>query len=164
MQQKPSIPVEPAFATEPQAVVGGNKSGGAWRSVASTIGILIAAPLVALLLTAFIFQSYQVDGQSMETSLQNNDRLIIWKVPRTIARVTNHTYVPHRDDVIVFVKHGLYEAGGNQEKQLIKRVIGLPGDHVRVQDGYITVYNPERRTRVLLARTVGRAGSGSTQP
>ncbi len=95
------------------------------------------------MLTAFVFQSYEVDGPSMETTLQNRDRLIVWKVPRTLARITNRAYIPHRDDVIVFVKHGLYEAGSEQEKQLIKRVIGLPGDRVVVQDGHIKVYNSE---------------------
>ena len=78
----------------------------------------------------------------METTLQNRDRLIVWKVPKTIARVTDNPYVPHRDDVIVFVKHGLYESS-NVEKQLIKRVIGLPGDRVVVSDGHITIYNQQ---------------------
>ena len=60
--------------------------------------------------------------------------------------VENHQprlYVPDRNDVVIFVKHGLYESDGTQEKQLIKRVIGLPGDRVMVADGKITVYNLE---------------------
>jgi signal peptidase I len=43
----------------------------------------------------------------------------------------------------VFVKHGLYEEGSGQEKQLIKRVIGVPGDRVVVADGKITIYNKD---------------------
>lgn len=123
-----------------QPHVGTGKKSSGWHSVASTIAILAAAPLIALLLTAFVFQSYEVEGASMETTLQNRDRLIIWKAPRTIARITSNQYVPHRDDVIVFVKHGLYESS-TQEKQLIKRVIGLPGDRVVVNEGHITIYN-----------------------
>ncbi|HUP26457.1 MAG TPA: signal peptidase I [Candidatus Limnocylindrales bacterium] len=143
MQQEPSIPVIPPDATDGSYVGEGKKAPGKWRGVVSTIAILIAAPVLALILTAFIFQSYEVDGPSMETTLQNRDRLIVWKTPRTVARLTNHAYVPHRGDIIVFIKRGLYEAGGSQEKQLIKRVIGLPGDRVTVQEGHITIYNKE---------------------
>lgn len=143
MQQPSSIPVAPLGASEPQTPVTASKPPNKWGGTFSTIAILIAAPLVALTLTAFIFQSYEVDGPSMETSLQNRDRLIVWKVPRTIARITNHAYIPERSDVIVFVKHGVYESGSSREKQLIKRVIGLPGDRVVVSEGKITIYNKE---------------------
>jgi signal peptidase I len=118
-----------------------SKSEG-WRSMLSTILILIAAPVVALLLTAFVFQSYEVDGPSMEPTLENKDRLIVLKVPRTFARLTRNDYIPHRGDIIVFTKHNLQEYGDTQpDKQLIKRVIGLPGDRVVVQGGTITIYN-----------------------
>ena len=143
MQQSSSIPVAPTGASDPTPSFVTPKQPSSWRGAIATISILVAAPLVALLLTAFIFQSYEVDGPSMETTLQNRDRLIVWKVPRTLARITNHAYIPERSDVIIFVKHGLYETGGNQEKQLIKRVIGLPGDRVLVQDGHITIFNSE---------------------
>lgn len=113
------------------------------KSVLSTLAILIIAPLIALFLTAFVFQSYEVDGPSMETTLQNHDRLIVLKLPRTIASLTGNAYIPNRGDVVIFNKSGLYDAGGNQEKQLIKRVIGLPGDRVVVKDGTITVYNSQ---------------------
>ncbi|HSX24321.1 MAG TPA: signal peptidase I [Candidatus Saccharimonadales bacterium] len=143
MQQTPSIPADSAGATGDFNTVRTGRPPSGWRSAFSTIGILLAAPIIALLLTAFVFQSYEVDGPSMETTLQNHDRLIVWKVPRTISRITNHAFVPHRDDVIVFVKHDLFEAGTTQPKQLIKRVIGLPGDHVIVQDGVITIINKQ---------------------
>jgi signal peptidase I len=77
----------------------------------------------------------------MQSTLQNHDRLIIWKVSRTWARITHDDYVPNRGDVIVFIKRGLYEDNGGKEKQLIKRVIGLPGERVTVKDGKVAVYN-----------------------
>jgi signal peptidase I len=118
--------------------------GEGWRSALSTILILIAAPVVALLLTAFVFQSYEVDGPSMESTLQNHDRLIVLKVRRTVARLTHHNYIPNRGDVIVFTKHNLQEFGDAQsDKQLIKRVVGLPGDRVVVKDGVLTIYNAQ---------------------
>jgi signal peptidase I len=114
-----------------------------WKSIASTIGLIILAPAIALFISAFIIQSYQVDGQSMETSYHNGDRLLVNKFPRTISRLTHHAYVPKRGDVIIFNQEGL-DIGFSTDKQLIKRVIGLPGERVVVRDNQITVYNQER--------------------
>lgn len=113
------------------------------RAALSTIGILLIAPFVAILLTAFVFQSYQVDGPSMQTTLQNNDRLIVWKLPRTWARITGHSYVPKRGDVVIFNERNLSAFGQENNKQLIKRVIGLPGEKVSIVNGKLVVYNKE---------------------
>jgi signal peptidase I len=113
------------------------------REILSTIGVLVAALMVAFALIAWVFQSYEVDGPSMETTLQNRDRLIVWKVPRTIARITNKPYIPNRGDIIIFIESGLSNFGSSDNKQLIKRVVALPGERVVVQNGVITVYNQE---------------------
>lgn len=113
------------------------------RSILSTIAILIIAPLIALLLTAFVFQSYEVDGPSMETTLQNQDRLIVYKLPKTLARLTGQQYTPRRGDIIIFNRTDSSEFGTNSTRQLIKRVIALPGERVVVKDGKVTVYNDE---------------------
>lgn len=97
--------------------------------------LIVGALVFALLVNQFVFQSYEVDGKSMEPTLQNRDRLIIWKLPRTWSLLTHHDYLPKRGDVIVF-----HKPNGSSE-QLIKRVIGLPGERVLVKDGVITVYN-----------------------
>lgn len=107
----------------------------------STIGILLTALVVALLIIAFIFRSYQVDGPSMENTLQNADKLIIWKVPRTWSDITRHDYIPDRGDIVVFTESGLGQFGQQDSKQLIKRVVGLPGDRVVVNNGTLTIYN-----------------------
>lgn len=113
------------------------------RSIFSTVAILLIAPLIAIFLTMFVFQSYQVDGESMQTTLFNNDRLIVWKTPRTWSKITGHSYIPNRGDVVVFTEPKIGEYGQDPSKQLIKRVIALPGERVKVQDGVMTVYNKE---------------------
>lgn len=124
-------------------VKNGKKHDGL-SSILTTLAILVLAPLIAFALTAFVFQSYQVDGSSMETTLQNQDRLIVLKLPRTIAKITRNTYVPSRYDVVIFNKNDLFEFGGSgQKKQLVKRVIGIPGDRVVVKDNKVTIYNSE---------------------
>ena len=111
------------------------------RDALSIITVLVAALVLAWGLISFVFQSYEVDGPSMQTTLQNSDHLVVWKVPRTWARITGHTYVPNRGDIIVFNEPGLAAYGQGPNKQLIKRVIGLPGDRVVVKNGSITIYD-----------------------
>jgi len=109
-------------------------------SILSTLLILIVAPLIALLLTAFVFQSYEVDGPSMERTLQNHDRLIVMKTGKTWSRILGTSYIPKRGEIIVFNESPSIEKGTSR-RQLIKRVIGLPGEHVVVSGGHITIYN-----------------------
>jgi len=150
-KKKPTAPPAPVTlnsSAPPQTAytppIGSNDSGNkkdTMRSVVSTIALFGTALLIAILLNTFVIQSYQVDGMSMENTLQNDDRLIVNKVPRTWSRLTGHQYVPHRGDIIIFNEAGLPGFVGT--KQLIKRVIGLPGEHVVVSNGRITVYNKQ---------------------
>lgn len=120
-----------------------SKAGQGLRDLLSIGGVLISALLLAFCLITFVFQSYQVDGPSMQTTLENNDHLIVWKVGKTWANLTHQHYIPNRGDVIVFNEPGLADLGQDGSKQLIKRVIGLPGERVVVKDGIVTVYNKE---------------------
>ena len=119
------------------------KHSSRFTDIFSTLFVVLAAFALALCLIAFVFQSYQVDGPSMENTLQNDDRLIVWKVPRTLAHITGRPYVPNRGDIVIFNEDGLAEFGQSNVKQLVKRVIGLPGDRVVVKDGHVTIYNPQ---------------------
>jgi signal peptidase I len=112
-----------------------------FREFASAFGVLITAVLVAIGLILFVFQSYQVSGPSMEETLHDQDRLIVWKLPRSWSRLTHHQYIPGRGDVVIFSQSGLSQYGQENTKQLIKRVIALPGERVVVKNNIITVYN-----------------------
>lgn len=118
------------------------KADSRWRSFLSSAAIIILAPLVAIFLTSFVFQSYEVQGVSMESTLSDKDRLIILKLPATVAKVNDGKYIPKRYDIIVFNQAGL-TGSNNGNKQLIKRVIGIPGDQVVVEDGQITIFNTQ---------------------
>lgn len=130
----PLPPVEPRMQTQRDSDKGG------FSKVLSSILVLVAAPLIALFLTAFVFQSYEVDGPSMQSTLQDGDRLVVLKTAQTWAEVTNQPHIPERGDIIVFTQS--QDAAGGK-KQLIKRVIGLPGEHVVVRGGILTIYNDE---------------------
>lgn len=120
---------------------GPKKLKSAFSELFSVIGILILAPLIAIFLTFFVFQSYVVDGPSMENTLYDQDRLIVWKASKTLARATNKDFIPDRYSMIVFNEKGATGISDTNEKQLVKRVIGLPGDRVVINDESLTIYN-----------------------
>lgn len=112
--------------------------------IISTVLILISAPLLAVLLSVFVFRTYQVDGPSMLTTLHNKDRLIINKLPKTASSITGKKYIPKRYDIVVFHHSGQFDGSGVDQKQIIKRVIALPGERIVIKDGVATVYNQSK--------------------
>ncbi len=101
--------------------------------------VFIASVLCgALLINAFVFRSYNIVGASMEDTLYDGERIIVNRIPVTASYIRNETYIPERGNVIVFEnpKHDLKK----QDKYIIKRVIGLPGDRVVVSNGKMTLY------------------------
>ena len=141
MNPQNSYPSPPAQLSEPHVSPPSKREN--LREIVSTIGVLVAALAVAFSLIAWVFQSYQVEGPSMMNTLQNSDRLIVWKVPRTVAKLTRSDYIPRRGQIIIFVEGGLSQFGQEDEKQLIKRVIALPGERVVLQNGVLKVFNKE---------------------
>lgn len=140
--QPETIPQSPA-PEQPFAAPPVSDNGEGWRSSLSTIALFLSAPLIALFLTTFIFHPYEVDGPSMLTTLENGDRLIVLKTGQTWATMTGQEFIPKRGDIIVFRLRNSAEAIGS-DKQLIKRVVALPGERVVVENGNLTVFNDAR--------------------
>lgn len=128
------------------------------KELLSTLAVIILAPIVALILTAFVFQSYEVDGPSMEPTLADDDRLIVNKVGRTWSGIWSSDYVPDRHEIVVFNQKSASVGGNSEEKQLIKRVIGVPGDRVVIEGGKVTVYNDEHPRGFLVDESGPQAG------
>lgn len=133
----------PISAKLPEKPTGRKSQKESIGSILSTVAILVAAPIFAILLTMFVFQSYEVDGPSIEAMLDNHDRLIVLKLPRTVAKITRKPYIPNRYDIIIFNTSAVHILGEGEKTQLIKRVIGLPGERVVVKDGNVLVFNDE---------------------
>lgn len=104
--------------------------------------ILGGALILAFIINSFIFQPYEVVGISMQPTLENGDRLIVSKIGHTWSRITKKDYIPKRGDVIV-LKGGVLSRSDEKENQLVKRVVGLPGDKVVIKDKKITIYNQD---------------------
>jgi len=129
-----------------------------YKGIISVIQLFAGALLLAFVINQFIFQSYEVFGQSMTPTLDQGDRLIISKVSKSWNSLWNNEYFPGRGEIVVF------KNPRNNATQLVKRVIGLPGDRVVVEAGQITVfndenpegYNPDEAHELDLATTDGK--------
>lgn len=77
---------------DPEPVREASRRG--WKNIASTMGILLIAPVLAIFITIFVFQSYEVYGMSMETTLQDGDRLIVQKLSKNWSAIRGKEYIP----------------------------------------------------------------------
>jgi signal peptidase I len=94
-------------------------------------GIVVAiAVVLALVLRGFVFQPYWIPSGSMEPTLEIGDHVLVNKL-------SYHFHPVHRGDVIVFKKPPNDYSPGITD--LIKRVIGLPGETISAQGGSVYI-------------------------
>ena len=106
------------------------------ESISSSCGTII----VVLFAFTFIFQNFLIPSSSMASTLLVGDHVVVdrasWAPPAPWARILPYQQI-HRGQPIVFYKPVL-EADG-EELILIKRVVGVPGDHIHLQSGVLYV-------------------------
>jgi signal peptidase I len=99
------------------------------RNIVEWVVIIAGALIVAVVVKTFLIQAFYIPSGSMLPTLQEQDRVLVNKLSYDLHPV-------HRGDIIVF--KGPEQAAG-QVKDLIKRVIGLPGDTVESREGVMYV-------------------------
>ncbi len=99
--------------------------------------IVITATITIVLVRHFLFKPFYVKGESMSRTFEDGNYLVI-------DRLSYRLGDPERGDVIVF------EYPGNRNEYFLKRIIGLPGERVKISDGIITVYNKAHPEGVVL--------------
>ena len=109
------------------------------------IKALLIAFAVAALIRFFLFTPIVVDGDSMLPTLENGDRMIVNKFKYTIGE-------PDRFDIVVF--------HAPEQKDYIKRVIGLPGDYVEYKNDQLYI-NGERYDEPYLDELKAELTEGS---
>lgn len=109
-------------------------------NLALFVGLVIIG---TILINTFVFRSYNVVGPSMEGTLYTGDRVLVNRVPVTIAHIKGENYIPDRGQVIVFENPQVTAVGSVENKYIVKRVIAYPGERVVLKDGTFTVFNEE---------------------
>jgi signal peptidase I len=84
--------------------------------------VVIIAIAAAVLMKLFVVQQFYVSGESMDYTLHNFDRVLVNKLSYDL-------HDPNRGDVVV-----LEEGKSISQRDLIKRVIGLPGETIEMRD------------------------------
>jgi signal peptidase I len=104
-------------------------------TVPEAFASLLRTIVVALFLLTFLLQPYFIPSESMEHTLLVGDFLLVNKQLYAPAGVLSRWMLPYRDvqrgDIVVF-HHP-------QPPFLVKRVVGVPGDHLRIEDGRVSV-------------------------
>jgi signal peptidase I len=90
---------------------------------------IVVALVLALVIRAFFLQVFWIPSGSMEPTLDIGDRIVVNKV-------AYHFRQPRRLEVVVF--RGV-PAMGEEKKDLIKRLVGLPGEKLQVRAGKIYI-------------------------
>lgn len=104
--------------TDEGAATGGRSSA---RVFVDWVIVIAVALLVAFLVRGFVLAHFVVDGSSMAPTLESGDRVFVNKLSYRL-------HDPNRGDVVV-----LHQISGASERDLIKRVIGLPGEEIEMR-------------------------------
>lgn len=108
------------------------------RSAVEWVLVIAGALLVALLVRTFLFTTFWIPSGSMEPTLMGGDRRDRVVVNRLAYRIGD----PERGDIVVFeVPPGepTITVDGQEVNDLIKRIVGLPGETVELRDGAVFV-------------------------
>lgn len=100
------------------------------RNALEWIGVIVGAVAVALVVKTFLFQAFYIPSPSMSPTLVKNDRVLVNKLAYRFHDV-------RRGDVVVFERPPTEQA--EQIKDLIKRVIALPGERISIRDNHVSV-------------------------
>ena len=110
------------------------------KEIIEWVKVIVVASALTFAITSFVRPTLVI-GESMTNTFQEYDYLISYKR-------AYKSKLPEYGDVVLFQSHLPIENGSpagmfNKEKVLIKRVIGLPGDTILVQDGKVYRNNEE---------------------
>lgn len=96
------------------------------KELKSWIVLIVVAFAISFLLRAYVIQPFRVQMTSMVATLEPNDLVLVEKITYRFSK-------PHRGDVVVFIPPN------NPNDKYIKRVIGLPGETVLIQNGVVYI-------------------------
>lgn len=120
-----------ADTADPEEIPAAGRQGR--RLVGEWVVIIVLAVGLALLLKALVVQSFAIPSESMFPTLTRGDRVLVNKL-------SYRTHELRRGDVVVFARPpGAPAARPGDPADLIKRVIGLPGETIRTRNGSVEI-------------------------
>ena len=126
---------EQAAGTPDPAAGGEGKDGdetSSSRWIVELVGVVVVAILIAVLLRTFVVATYSIPSGSMEPTLQIGDRIVVNKL-------SYHLHGVDRTNIVVFSTPPNEDCAGPPVADLVKRVIGLPGEIISLHDGNVYI-------------------------
>jgi signal peptidase I len=126
------------LAAPPGTTPADDGEGAAGKKASRTRGavewalVIVGALAAALLIKTFLFQAFFIPSASMEPTLQIGDRVLVNKLSYRFGDID-------RGDLVVFKRPDLPKESAAVVRDLIKRVIALPGETVEARDGSIYI-------------------------
>jgi signal peptidase I len=111
-----------------------------YEAVASICSVLV----IGLFILTFLGQNFVIPSGSMEKTLLVGDHLVVDRItlaPPAMWMPLVHYREPRRNDIVVFIKPvpDLDADGKPQYLFLVKRLIGVPGDHIHLRNGIVII-------------------------
>jgi signal peptidase I len=124
--------VEDAPSEEEQPAEAPKENESSLRWVAELVGVVVVAIVVAVLLRTFVVATYSIPSGSMEPTLQVGDRIVVDKL-------SYHLHGVDRGNIVVFSTPPTENCAGPPVADLVKRVIGLPGETISLAGGNVYI-------------------------
>ena len=125
----PMGPVDAVAASGPVPVAAPPPGPPRWRWWLEWVAVVLVALVLAFGVRTYVAQMFYIPSGSMLPTLQVGDRIVVDKL-------SYHLHGVHRGDIVVFRRPPLEHA---DYSDLVKRVIGLPGDTVSSVDGRVYI-------------------------
>jgi len=119
-------PAEPEIISDIETLGSKDSSGGIGREIRTWIRDIVFAALTAVLIVVFVVQPVKVEGTSMQPHLADQERIFVNKFLYHVSEID-------RGDIVVF----WYPK--DPAKSFIKRVVGLPGETLKIDSGRVYV-------------------------
>jgi signal peptidase I len=118
-------------------------------STLEVVEVIVIAVAAVVVIRAFLVQPFLVSGTSMSPNFSNGDYVLV-------DELTYRLREPERGEVVVF------RDPQDLSTYFIKRIIGLPGETVKIADNAITVYNKQNPNGFALDESYLPAGTDTT--
>ncbi len=119
---------EPAAEGTPEPAAEGRSN----RWIFELVGVVVVALVLAFLLRTFVIATYSIPSGSMEPTLQVGDRIVVDKL-------SYHLHGVDRGNIVVFSTPPNENCAGPPVANLVKRVIGLPGETISLSGGRVVI-------------------------
>jgi signal peptidase I len=107
-------------------------SRSATRNAVEWVAVIVGAVLIALIIKGAVVQAFRIPSDSMIPTLAQGDRVLVNKLSYDAHDI-------NRGDVVVFNRPDALVASPGDPEDLIKRVVGLPGETVDSRRGVVYV-------------------------